>query len=598
MVSRTRIPTGMYPTGYTPSTPSGKVTPEAMTKDGSGEPHNKEIIQDYPCGDEAGHYFISSPVNTWSIGRSGAVVLYVEGGCPNFTWASDNAWATFGTAETSVRYNTISSTADEGQDTIVTVTDANGLEVTISVPWHGGPTCCEDVPLAFSVQTAWDEVDDSRNWPGEVVILLDGGCPPFDWTVSGTNFTLDNAASNSRRNRLANAVGPATPEITVTDLCDTCLRGSIFLTAQVDSHVFDATKGAYPGIAQVSGDLFCVAYRGPDDDGWARSVNITAAGVISEPASNTLEFNSTEANYCQVCTRGSVLCIAYLASDSHRYLEAVVVAGNGTLSQHASNVVQFATNNYPFGQPVHISGDIIAIPYTNADGIVHICTVDVSSEGEVTDPVVDDHTLTPGVVSGYPSMAKVTDNMYVVVFQSTSNYGYAQSVAIADNGTISDPGEDKVDITGQYLYAPYVVKMYNNTFVVAYNGPGDNGDKDGWATVFHCSNAGTVSKPTDNNHEFEDSSADQCWALRYSNNVFGVAYSDGSTDGQFKMIKCTVSGGAATWSLVDSWEFDENHCEDVKVLQRDSNTTVLCYTGPDDDGIIKTFGAGLGWEPC
>jgi len=66
MVSRTRIPI-------------------AMMRDGSGEPQNEEMIQDYPCGEETGHYFISSPLNVYSIGRSGAVVLYVEGGCPDFT---------------------------------------------------------------------------------------------------------------------------------------------------------------------------------------------------------------------------------------------------------------------------------------------------------------------------------------------------------------------------------------------------------------------------------------------------------------------------------------------------------------------------------
>jgi len=215
MVDRTRIPTAMYPSGYTPSTPSGKVTPEVMTKDGSGEPINEEMIQDYPCGSEPGHSFRSSPLNIYSIGRSGAVVLYVEGGCPNFTWESDNAWATFSSATTSVRYNTIESDADEGQDTVATVTDTNGLEVTINVLWDGAATCCDDPP-ALSFQTLASELSP---FPGEVVVFLDGGCPPFDWTVSGAGYTLDNAATNSRRNRLHGTEDNDLACVGVEDLC-------------------------------------------------------------------------------------------------------------------------------------------------------------------------------------------------------------------------------------------------------------------------------------------------------------------------------------------------------------------------------------------
>jgi len=216
MVSRTRIPLAMYETGYTPSTPSGVVTPAAMTKDGSGEPIKKDIIQDYPCGSEPGHSFRSSPLNIYAIGRDSSVVLYVEGGCPNFTWESDNEWATFETAETSVRYNTITSSADEGQDTIVTVTDANGLEVTISVPYSGASTCCEDVPIEFALQTDRDEIV----LGGDTVIFLDGGCSPFTWEVDDEELTLANAATNSRRNKLT-ASGDATKgTLTVTDLCE------------------------------------------------------------------------------------------------------------------------------------------------------------------------------------------------------------------------------------------------------------------------------------------------------------------------------------------------------------------------------------------
>lgn len=153
MVSRTKIPASMYPDDYTPSTPSGTVTPASMTKDGSGKPLHEEMYPDYPCGDEPGHYFINSPVNVSAIDRDDSVVLYVEGGCPNFTWESDNEWATFETAETAVRYNTLASEDSEGEDTVVTVTDTNSAEVTISVPYKGAPD-----------RAGWHSIFDNTCW--------------------------------------------------------------------------------------------------------------------------------------------------------------------------------------------------------------------------------------------------------------------------------------------------------------------------------------------------------------------------------------------------------------------------------------------------
>jgi len=235
MVSRTVIPSAMFPEGGSESDPVPRTgTPSAMTRSGKGKPLNEQMIQDYPCGDEAGHYFISSPLNVCSIGRSDSAVLYVEGGCPNFTWASDNEWATFSSAETAVRYNTIESAAGEGQDTTVTVTDANGLEVTIDVPYCDAASCCDDPPT-FSIQTSGDELGP---FPGENVVFLDGGCPPFSWNSVGDGFTLDYVETNSRRNR----VHGTEDNVLVVDVEDSC--------GQTD-FVFHEGSGSLPSLALV-----------------------------------------------------------------------------------------------------------------------------------------------------------------------------------------------------------------------------------------------------------------------------------------------------------------------------------------------------------
>jgi len=289
MVARTKIPTAIYPIGHTVSNEDGETAGQVMMKSGDGSPVSKQMIQDYPCGDETGHYFISSPMNIYSIGRSGSVVLYVEGGCPNFTWASDNVWATFSSATTSVRYNTIESTAAEGQDTVVTVTDANGLEVTINVPWNGAASCCEDPP-AFSIQTIAAELGP---FPGESVVFLDGGCSPFTWTISGTGFTLDYAATNSRHNRVHGTIdGNVT--VTVEDSCGQTDEVSVVIcNCDVEDDVAYDTTNSDETVDR-EGEATIIVIDGCGPFSWEVSgTGFTLAAASTDSRTNTLIADGT-----------------------------------------------------------------------------------------------------------------------------------------------------------------------------------------------------------------------------------------------------------------------------------------------------------------
>lgn len=351
----------------------------------------------------------------------------------------------------------------------------------------------------------------------------------------------------------------------------------------IATHIFDATLGHYPAIQQIDEDLHCIAYRGADNDGWSKSVNITAAGAIAEPASNTLEFDAVEAAYSKACVRPThILCNFYLSANAHRYVEAIKVNADGTLEQHANHRVQFTTANYTFGPPLHRHGDIVAIAYQHQDGTAHVCTVTVSDEGEVTDPVTSD-LATTAIVQGYPSLAHVAGNVHVLMYQDGGNNGYAISVNISEGGVVSATGQPNTLIAAQYNWSNNLIKIKDNTFVCVHDGPTNTGV----AAVFQCSDTGVITVPTNNIYEFEASLCDTPWALRITDEVFAVAYSGVGTDGFLKTIKCEVAS-AATWTAVSTLEFDTTHCDDVVIIKRGPGVYTLCYQGPGDDGVLKT----------
>jgi len=494
MVDRTRIPTSMYPSGYTPSTPDGEVTPAAMTKDGSGEPFNKEMLQDYPCGSEPGHSFRSSPLNIYAIGNSSGLVLYVEGGCPNFTWVSDNAWADFGTAETSVRYNTLESGAGPGQDTVVTVTDTNGLEVTINVPWSGACGCCDDVSIEFAKQTPWSEIE-SINWPGEVVVFIDGGCSPFTWTISGANFTLGIASSNARRNWLLGASGADSDNIymVVEDYCGSklCWPGVLF-NAQPCSFRFEGesqTITVSRGVAPIDWEFVGAA------TGWTIAEAQTAdldniITAVENPTTKSVTLKGTDANGCtgtKTLYSGDIL---EYATSMGRH-GSVVTVDTGLVflccegpSNHGNaftfsvdsdmQIAQLDTLDYSdygaYSTVCKAHNGVYCVSNQLSGTGARLEAFLVDGSGNITQHENNSCDWMPGVALSIFNIeaSYIESGVVVAVTNAGNGYAYAASIGVASSGEVTPTRLDVLQLTTGWGRQPYFTMISNTIGICVY----------------------------------------------------------------------------------------------------------------------------------
>lgn len=484
MVSRTRIPMSMFPVGGSETDPvSRTVVPSSVTKDGSGEPYKAQMHPDYDCGDEPGHYFISSPLNVYSIGRSGSVVLYVEGGCPNFTWESDNEWATFGTAETSARYNTLESGAGEGQDTTVTVTDANGLEVTISVPWNGAATCCEDVPIELAFDTPWGEIDDSKNWPGEVVIFISGGCPPYTWESDNDRFPLDYAATNSPRNRV-HGTYTGYFNITVTDDCGAEITAGRSCEAEYggqDEEVMCSGDYGHYGtdICHISGGL-CAAVVGYCDSATAMLytfiVDDSTGEIGSLIASKALGGWGYDVKVLCAGIAGGYATIGVIwgGSTEGKIESYKVTVATGAISNliDSAQIDDDRINRLDF---CHVAGDLYAIAYSNYDDDAAYITgagIDVETGGVATDFELD-HLFTEQIhtskLNAVAICKHVDDETIAVAFADSSGVGRVETWDVSAHISASLLDEDQFADSGCVDADVEAMSHINDGYVVVSN---------------------------------------------------------------------------------------------------------------------------------
>ena len=558
MVSRTRIPIAMYPEDYTPLTPDGVVTPAVMTKSGSGEPLTKVMIQDYPCGDEPGHAFRSSPLNIYSIARDSAVVLYVEGGCPNFTWASDNAWATFGTAATAVRYNTLTSSADEGQDTIVTVTDANGLEATISVPYNDASTCCEDVPMEFAKQTPWDEIT-SVSWPNDVVVFLDGGCPPFDWTIIGANFTLDYAATNSRRNRLHGAVGADSDDIylTIEDLCGSllCYPGVLF-----SGDCFSVNRG---------GDLTVTAARGVAPIAWEFVGSSTGWSLAEAQTADLDNVVSLEAD-------APIGTVTLKCTDTNGCTETQVLYTAGVVDSH-----EFDEADCIFPWAIQLSTNYYAVVYesTGDDGWIKTFHIP-SGTGIITEVDSYEYSTAAGEFS---MIVHIYGNIYAI----TDRSGYIRTIEISDAGVITKSIISSRQITGATSNINYIVHVGGSIYAVFWGSPYGRS-----VSTYTIGNGGDISVAIDT---YSPSIANNVGsAIKVYTDIYAWIYCYDSANFVVQTFKIAVDGtitkslqGNETIKIDATWS-NGNH-DFTNVVEVASNIFAFCHFGSDSGKSVVTF---------
>ncbi|GAI95599.1 unnamed protein product, partial [marine sediment metagenome] len=140
----------------------------------------------------------------------------------------------------------------------------------------------------------------------------------------------------------------------------------------IHSFTFDATRGRTPEIIHISGDVYAVAYRGPLDDGWLRTLTISADGTAIALTGSSLEFD-----------------IGY-ASDPHL---------------------------------THVSGNVYAIAYeiSAASFDVKICTMTISNAGVIGGAVIDVYQF-----SAPPSQAKrakilhIANTVFAIVAQENA----------------------------------------------------------------------------------------------------------------------------------------------------------------------------------
>jgi hypothetical protein len=242
----------------------------------------------------------------------------------------------------------------------------------------------------------------------------------------------------------------------------------------IDTLEFDTANGFTPYIIQVASTIYAVAYRGTGNDGFIKTIEIASDGQITNAVIDSLEFD-TAACYepCVVQVAGEYYAIAYRGPGNDGFAKTVQIASDGQIANAVVGSLEFDTAYCVTPDMVQVSSDLYAIAYRGSGNDGFLKTVPIDSNGQI-DAVVD--TLEFDTADCYePDIIQAGGDVYAIAYRGTGSDGFLSTVEIASSGDISDNVIDTLEFDTSYGGEPDIVNVSSDVFAIAYRGPGNDG---------------------------------------------------------------------------------------------------------------------------
>jgi len=370
-------------------------------------------------------------------------------------------------------------------------------------------------------------------------------------------------------------------DVTVTANATGGTAGEITDTV-IDTLEFDTANGYEPSMINITGDIYAIAYRGPGSDGFLKTITIDGEGEIGNSTIDTLEFDGS-AGYepCVIHITGDVYAIAYRGPGNDGFLKTVTINTNGGIGNSAIDTLEFDGSDGYEPSIIYVSGNVYAIAYRGAGNDGFLKTVYIDADGHIGNPAID--TLEFDTSSGYePSIVLVSGNTYAIAYRGAGNDGFLKTVYIDADGHIGNPAIDMLEFDNSNGYAPFLINVAGDTYAIAYRGTGAAG----FTKTVTIADDGNIAGAVIDSATFDSPGYEPC-IINVSGDMFAIVYRGPDDDGFLETISITSDGDIG--AVADALQLDTSSYDPVIISVTDGICDIA-YRGPGSDGFVKTAG--------
>ena len=368
------------------------------------------------------------------------------------------------------------------------------------------------------------------------------------------------------------------------------------MVAAISTTKFDTSRCHDPDIVHVKGDYYAVAYEGFNESGFVRTLKINKDGSIGVfslgeavvPFKDSLIFEYAggfEPSIKKLVD--NKYGIAYRGPGNDGFLKTLEIRDDGEISDSVLSTLEFDTDNSYQPSLLRINENTCTISYRGyyGDGIIR--SLDVLSSGEIGS-IIDSQEF--DVFDCLDAdVIKIDSDIYALVYRGLDNDGYLRTIQIQSDGSISDDVIDAIEFDRVNCYSPEIklVKkdVGQNVFAVVYSGK----DYHGYVKTIQILPNGQINKVVDT-LEFDTSYGRYPTITQINTNNYAIAYTGPGWDGYIKTIEIQTDGTIN--NIIDTLEYDNNYGREPSLLHVDKNVYLVSYMGPSYDGYVKILRIG------
>ena len=276
----------------------------------------------------------------------------------------------------------------------------------------------------------------------------------------------------------------------------------------------------------------------------------------------------------------------------------VPIGVNDVFANDGNDILEIASLEHDvrqgqFNSLVHVDSDTYALAYEGKDSDGFISTFTISSDGT---SIVEVDTLEHDTVRGqHNSLVHVDSDTYALAYTGEDEDGFISTFTIDSNGNIAavmtqsegNNLEHDGDQGAASVLHNSLVKVDSNTVALAYAGAGE----DGFISTFTIDSNGNIAavktQSEGNNLEHDENKGIHNSLVQVDSDTYALAYTGTDTNGFISTF--TISSDGTSIVKVKTLEHDTDVGNYNSLVQVDSDTYALAYTSGSKDGWITTF---------
>ena len=291
----------------------------------------------------------------------------------------------------------------------------------------------------------------------------------------------------------------------------------------------------------------------------------------------------------------------------------VFLAPSDVFANDGNDILEIASLEHDVRQGqynslVQVDSDTYALAYagTNDDGFISTFTID--SEGVITPIQIQNHANTDTVddVANlehdeergiHNSLVQVDSDTYALAYEGLDRDGFISTFTIySNNGTIKpiqihnhakEGGSANLEHDENRASFNSLVHVVSDTYALAYTSHGE----DGFISTFTIDSNGNIAavktQSEGNNLEHDENKGIYNSLVQVDSDTYALAYTGTDTNGFISTF--TISSDGTSIVKVENLEHDTDVGNYNSLVQVDSDTYALAYTSGQKDGWIMTF---------